>query len=422
MEIGRKSQRAFQADIAPADLSSLAASFPFIPWFNTWSTGAQNDEALRMMEFVSRSSPTYGAMIALKAHYLFGQGLWADPAVNKNSARAIKRFNDWYTTRNAMGNLPSEEIGRTVIDYCEFGHLFMQFSRISEGGAGWFELFHQQSWNTRLSRPNPSGVVESVKISQNFLNRTRQQNAPPGMSEIPLYKFGSDEGKDMGNGFNVSMIQIKDYQPGFEWYGVPSCVMAIPDAFLEYTCNASWQQLAKTGFSPSIIAQFIDKPGEPDELIKFNRMMRDEFSGADNFGKPLIQVLTNKDEFANIFTVKPEYPTDYIQLKEQCRDSIILAHRVPVALASVQTAGKLGSNREIRDAYNLYYSTVVKPAADKIARELTEILYPYFGLELSFRQNPPVDDYIPMTNNMFLESRGLPLLPPELGNLLYVAQ
>jgi hypothetical protein len=421
MQIGQSSQRAFINDMRPTDQPFLASMYDFTPWFNAWSEGVQNDEALRMMEFCNRNSPTYGAMNAIKMHYLFGQGLWADPATNKGSARAVKAFNEWMNGRNSLGNLRSVEFQQMTMDYVAFGHLFAQFIRWSEMGADWFEIFHQQSWNTRLSKADKDERVTSVKISKNFLTKTRLQNMPPNMTEIPLY--GVDpEGKVLADGNSVCMVQIKDYQPSFEWYGVPGGVMALPDAFLEYTCNASWQDMLKSGFFPSTIAQFVDAPASAPELRRFNQEMRDEFTGDGNFGKLLVQALTSKEEFAQISTVTPEYPRDFIDLKNQCRDAIILAHRVPTSLSGVQVAGKLGSTKEIRDAYDLYYSTVIKPTADKIAREFTEILSPYFGgIELSFRQNPPIGDYIPMTNNMFLQSRGLPLLPLPLGDQLYVA-
>jgi hypothetical protein len=229
------------------------------------------------------------------------------------------------------------------------------------------------------------------------------------MSELPLYP---NPPKVREDGSKVSVLYIPDIQPGYKYYGFLSSSGALVPAYLEYRVLSAWLQIMEVGGYPSLIAQFVDAAIAPkkDKVDAFTAQMQDEFAGDGNFARMLTQVLSSKEDFANFFSIKPEFPRDFIDVRSMCRDAIIQAHRCPPVLANILQPGALGNQKERREAYRDYYSTVISPVCQKFEAEINEVMNVTIGGNVLLKQSPPSEDQIPYTNNEVRVRNGLQAL------------
>ena len=132
------------------------------------------------------------------------------------------------------------------------------------------------------------------------------------------------------------------------------------------------------GLFPSLLISFNNGVPDQEERAALERLIYDKFGGATNAGKFL---MTFNDSAENAPTIESFQPTDPQQVYQFMSSEVVVkilsGHRVtsPLLFGIRDEGGGFGSNAdEMRDAYDLFYNTVITPMQEIILSALRPLL------------------------------------------------
>lgn len=127
-------------------------------------------------------------------------------------------------------------------------------------------------------------------------------------------------------------------------------------------------------FNGNLIINFNN--GEPPEEVKkeIERKINNKFSGAENGGKFLVCFNDSKDNGVEVVRLQDDN-TDkkYEQLRKDTYKEVFIAFRCQPQLFGFVIEGSLFNKEEYKQAYDLYYKTVVSPIQNDIVRCLSKV-------------------------------------------------
>lgn len=277
--------------------------------------------------------------------------------------QTITNLNNDLLKVNANGETLEEVAKKIIFDYVAFGNAFVEFMETTESGQPVFYIYHTPVYKCGLSKPNNRGVSEFVAISQDWTNQQREED----LEVLPMYP-------NFTNGpVKRSIIHIKEYLPGFELFGVPEWSSARVWCENEYRIGKHNRGKLKNGFVPSAFAQFFGAftPEEAQELIEG---IDNTFTDTGNNSKIFAQVLRDESYKMNLEILEDQKEGSFLDLQKLATQAIITANRWTTSLSGIATAGKLGSNQQIRDEIEFVTNVVIKPIRRVI---LQRIINPY---------------------------------------------
>lgn len=127
-------------------------------------------------------------------------------------------------------------------------------------------------------------------------------------------------------------------------------------------------------FNGNLIINFNN--GEPTDDVKrdIEKKIKNKFAGADNGGKFLVSFNDSKENGVEVVRLQDDN-TDkkYEQLRVDTYKEIFIAFRCQPQLFGFVIEGSLFNKEEYKQAYDLYYKTVVVPIQNDITRCLSKI-------------------------------------------------
>ena len=204
------------------------------------------------------------------------------------------------------------------------------------------------------------------------------------LSIIPLYP------NSRGSRF---VLQFKDYEPTFQFYGLPDYVAALEHIAVDYEIGKWNHTKFKNGFQPSAIIEINGDMGE-EEAKKLVREAQKKFVGDGNNGKIMFIVKNGDASNANVQIIKDDQEGSWIDLQRITDQNIVTAHRWQPSLSGLVSSGKMNNTgSEIRIAYDLAMTTVIKDTSDLLLNGLRTVLYNEMGFlpeELIIHYEPPI--------------------------------
>jgi len=174
------------------------------------------------------------------------------------------------------------------------------------------------------------------------------------------------------------LLHIKQYSPISFYYGV--CDYIGSQRYIELDRQISEFHLANVsnGLFPSLLINFNNGVPDQEERMALERMIYDKFGGATNAGKFL---MTFNDSSENAPTIEAFTPSDPQQVYQFMSSEVVVkvlsGHRVtsPLLFGIRDEGGGFGSNAdEMKDAYDLFYNTVITPMQETILAALRPLL------------------------------------------------
>ena len=291
---------------------------------------------------LKRQSSTHRSILAQKKTLSQGVG-WE----TENSA--LEEFLDQV---NPQENF-REVYGNIIDDYYTFGNAFCQVVQFDGG----INLYHIDATKVRVSKDQ-----KKVYIHPDW---TKYQQSRKDVVVLPLYpNFKS----------KVSIIQFKDYEPTFNYYGLPDYCASLEHIAIDYEIGKYNHTRFKNNFQPSAIVEINGDMGEKEaeQLVK---SATDKWTGAGKNGKILFIVKNGDTSPAHVSFIKDEQEGSWIELQKITDQNIITAHRWQPALSGVISSGKMSSQgNEIRVAYEIVLNTVIKDTEKVILKKLKMVI------------------------------------------------
>jgi len=337
----------------PQDLSKVRTKF--IP-FGT------NNLFPQYLAELKRKSSTHRSVLAQKAVFTSG----AKFVTNNETVR------EYIKDVNADGESLREVFKKLADDYYTFGNAYIE-GVLYDGGLN---LYHIDATTVRMSKNKKQVYVHPDWAKYNTMKDK--------LNIIPLYPEMS------GSRF---VMQFKDYEPTFQFYGLPDYVAALEHIAVDYEIGKWNHTKFKNGFQPSAIIEINGDMGE-EEAKKLVREAQKKFVGDGNNGKIMFIVKNGDAANANVQIIKDDQEGSWIDLQRITDQNIVTAHRWQPSLSGLVSSGKMNNTgSEIRIAYDLAMTTVIKDTSDLLLNGLRTILFREMGFlpeELIIHYEPPI--------------------------------
>ena len=337
----------------PLDLAKVRTKF--IP-FGT------NNLFPQYLAELKRKSSTHRSVLAQKTIFTSG----AKFVTNNDDVK------EYIKDVNADGESLRQVFKKLADDYYTFGNAYLE-GVLYDGGLN---LYHIDATTVRASKDKKEVYIHPDWAKYNTMKDK--------LSIIPLYPSVKR---------NRFILQFKDYEPTFQFYGLPDYVAALEHIAVDYEIGKWNHTKFKNGFQPSAIVEINGDMGE-EEAKKLVREAQKKFVGDGNNGKIMFIVKNGDTSSANVQIIKDDQEGSWIDLQRITDQNIVTAHRWQPSLSGLVSSGKMNNTgSEIRIAYDLAMTTVIKDTSDLLLNGIRVVLYKELGFlpeELVIHYEPPI--------------------------------
>lgn len=286
----------------------------------------------------------------------------------------INAMNKLIGNVNLNNETLEQVIEKVAFDWWAFGNSMVELVQSSRDGEDITYLYHIPLHKAGIKKANSNNIIESIGVSDNW---DFEQGSNAAIKEIPLYPNFNSEGR--------SAIHIKNYSPGFFYWGLPGNIAARFWAEIEYRIPKYNIGKFDNGFILSAIIQAYGSM-TPEEAKKLVNRFTETFSGTGNNSKVLFQVLRDEKYKTDVQVLEDKSEGRYLELQELATQAIITGNQWTTSLSGIATGGKLGSNQQIRDELEFVTNTTIKQARRMI---LNQIVNPF--VKENAKLNPALD-------------------------------
>lgn len=346
---------------------------PYIPTAYKWQPFGHDNMFPQAIAQLTRKSPTHRGIINWKNKYISGSGF------KTKNPELLKFVNE------CNGKMQSLQLVTSMIS----------FDKISSGNAYLEIVFHPKTKVVNFYHRDHS----TCRISKDGLNvliygdwQNIQSAKPENISSIPLYPSFIDN----GDGYQRSIFHLKDYEPEFFYYGVPSWVAAMDAAAIAYKTN-KWNVSRLDNDFASSGTLVMEGNISPKEAKELKKDFKATYTGEGKTGKVFFvvkQLGGGKTEFLPTNKISDG---DWLSLHKQSTEDLLIAHTWFPSLSGMVSSGGLGGNiQQIRTEYQIALSQVIEPEQFTILQVYKKILAFTSGIDTSdfiFTNKTPVDMY-----------------------------
>ncbi len=282
----------------------------------------------------------------------------------------------WLKTQRLLEQSDENILRQLCFDLKLYGQCYVQviWNRVRTEIA---ELRFLPAHTVRTGIADSQGRVDCYYVSPDWSRMREPRYAPVKYPALDL----EDRTEP------ASVYQIKAYQPGIHYYGLPDYVGSTNYVELDREISTFHLNNIKNGLFPSFSLAFRNGIPSDEERRTIERHVNDKFSGASNAGRILISFNDGSESAPEITPINPnDNDGMYEFLAKECTTKILAGHRVtsPLLFGIRGDGSGFGNNaEELRDSFSLFQNTVVKPFQRTLLDGL-EVLFGVNGIDLDF--------------------------------------
>lgn len=331
----------------------------FIPsYYNTYSTTngyvRYGDDNLFPNKLVDLfySSPLHNTAIKLKSKLINGSGV----EVNTNDVKT-QTFIDNINGSDNIEKLISE----ISLDYKLFGsyHLLITWNN------SFTKIIKIERLPTFGVRYGVDAVynINSIFYSLDWLYRKNT------VVKYPIFNV-----LDKTNQQQVYIVKNPNVDNRI--YSIPDYASGLNSIAANAGISLYQLSVIENGFNPGLVVKFYKKPSSQEEKEKVINGIKKEYGGKKNAGKVMIMFSDGKDLAPDVQPVDvSNLDKQFSVLTEDLNNNIIYSHNIiSPLLLGVKTAGQLGNNQELQNAFMLLEKTLISSDRKVIEDSLNKFL------------------------------------------------
>ena len=324
---------------------------------------------------LSREVPVHRAILNSKTNYVISKGL-------KSSNKVVTEFIN--NPNNNSENL-NFVIRRIIFDYFNLGNAYIEV--VTDRNKSFLYLYHIDSSKVRFSVS-----LTSLLIHPDWEQMKGKND--PNVTELPLYP----NFKKQPDGLYHSVYHVKDYEPEFYYYGLPSYYPGLRSIIISGLVNV-WNQtrLERQFNSPGLLII----PGVNDETeaealdAEFQKYKGIDGEKASDI---IIQYLSDlgpgqSSQEAKYIQFKKDEEGNWLDLHKQAEASLITIHNWFRTLTPYSDDKSGFDKNRIISEYEIAMASVIRPHQEMFGMVLTKLMGD-FGMstdDLEFINEPPVN-------------------------------
>jgi len=267
---------------------------------------------------------------------------------------------------NNKGQSADDVFSNYLVDRKLTGNSWLQIVKDKE--TSFIHVFHIQTTKCRLSKKGDECIIHP-----DWANYRRNDKLS---QTLPLYPKFKEDG-----GVLRSIFHVVDYEPDFEWYGVPSYIAAMDAAAIGYKTN-KWNVSRLDNSFQSSGVLLVDGKMSDDDAKKLMKNINEELVGEGNQGKILTIIKKLGGEGTSFTPISSDNDGDWVQLHNQSNDDLILAFGWKKSLAGITESTGFDTDRIIND-YEVAKSTSIIKEQNIFIKILNRVTADVSGLDLS---------------------------------------
>ena len=305
------------------------------------------------LEQLFASSSIHGAIVKGCSEMIYGEGL--------ESEFKDSHVEQWLKVKQIFGS--GDCLRRATFDLKLYGQCYLNVIW-SQDRSTISEVHHIPASTIRC------GVADDEDNVQLFYHSTDwYSNKEP--NPIPAFNVADRTAASQ-------LLHIKLYSPLSFYYGLPDYLSSTNYIQVDSDLSAYHKSNITNGLFPSCMINFRDGVPTQEERAELERLIYNKFGGASNAGKILMTFSSEPDSAPQIEALNlSEAHKTYDFLSKEVQTKILSGHRVttPLLFGVRNEGGGFGSNAdEMRDGYDLFTRTVIKPMQELFIDGLRPIL------------------------------------------------
>jgi len=344
--------------------------------------GEDNLYPQKLKELLTGSA-IHNAIVKTKAMMTAGDGLLL------NGAKTVEESDQIYNSLDArlkaewdsfVNNTFGKESLQGVISHLSFDlHTYGAFSY----EVVWNNQFDQIS-NIRSQKVASlrAGKENNGWIDSYWHSRDWEKSGQSEYKPRPIKTF------DPSNIDSVNQI-VYEKIGELEYYGEPSYSGALTWIQTDIQMGVFHLSNIENGMNPSMIMKFYQLPASEGDKQMILDEIRRRYTGSNKTGKHMVFFSTDKESAPDISAAEvSNLDKQMIVLAQLCDQKILTGHQLTSPLlVGIATAGQLGTNTQLEQAYQIFDNTIISHSRKMIERSLNKVLK-INAPELSFTINP----------------------------------
>ena len=327
-----------------------------------------------------RKSVVLRAIINSKVIFCVGGGF----EIDDNNAKAIEFIE---SPNNTSENL-EELYEKHLTDKFFSGNAYIEL--VTDSKKSYLNAFHVQSVKCRLDNKG-----ERVLIHPNW---EKYKKGDKKIKDVPLYpKFEKIDGAMR------SMVHVRNYEPNFDNYGIPSYISALDSAAIGYKTNKWNVSRLDNAFQTSGVL-VIDGNMSDTDAEELKTEFKKEMLGEGNQGKVLMIIKKLGGEGTEFTPINNNSEGDWIELHQQSNDDLVIANGWKKSLAGITENSGFDVDRILND-YQVLKSTFIVREQEKFIRLLEKVTKD-FGIDLeglNIINMPPLSLLTKLSSDKFVK-------------------
>ena len=333
-----------------------------------------------LLQELANKSALHNAIISSKVDYAYGSGLELCNPYNE------KRQPDLPTQLFVNHPNPYEDLNsiyrKCLYDYILYGGFALNiiWSKDRENIS---EIYHIDFSKIRCGRKDEREQVTTYYWCDDWKSVQRI-----GYKEITAYNPNKRQGSQL--------LYCKLYKPGTFYYPLPSYVGALNYCAIDAEISNFHLAHILNGMSPNIMISFVNGIPTEEERKKIKNQLIEEFTGSDNAGKFFVTFSEDNTKVPVITPISADnLDEQFLQLQDTVLQNILSGHQIvsPVLVGIKSDGISFGSGEELKNAYEIFTNTVIKPIQKLVVDTLNNIIrmtFNYSGTEVRPTTEKPI--------------------------------
>ena len=246
-----------------------------------------------------------------------------------------------------------ELLTKCVYDQEIYGSYYLQIFW-KRNGSGIAEIYHMPYERMRVGLPIEFGYVTDYFYWENQIEKIE---AFYDLNAFRQFKTFNEEDKT-----EPQILKIGNYSPTNNFYGSPIYEGAILDIQTNSEISNFFNSNLHNNFAPGYFIFFRGPEPDEEQQDEITKALQEKYKGSENAGKPILMFLDSAQEQPQIEVIEnSDIDKRFEQLSKEIENNIIISHGIPKVLIT-ETAGKLGTSKEIIDASMLFKTNYIDPA------------------------------------------------------------
>ena len=331
--------------------------------FRRWGS---DNRLPQLLSAVSRCSTTHRRIINDKADYISGKGFVFDTAEPLLEVLV--------THINGNGESLRQIINKVAFDKALFGNAFVEV--VTDAEHTFLSLYHQDAVRCRVAKDS-----EHIILHHNWDNFTAKDAVV-----LPLYPNFEEQ----ADGTLRAIIHYKDYEPGFEHYGVPPYIAGLGVSAIAYKTDRWNISRLDNAFQPSGIMILDDAVDNEADAERIMRNAEARFAGKPGQVMFVVKDGTENDK-SRFVPLISDNDGDWAELHTQATNDIVVAHSWFRSLSGLDYSTGFNSERILHE-YEIALNTVILAEQAELLEPLRELFETILGVDassLEFVNRPP---------------------------------